>query len=370
MHKKMAIKLGSVAPLALAAVLGTPVWADLLPDDVVIGTSGDGIIFVDTTEGVVPPGMKGVTFTSTRDPESETPAWIDPYENIVTDFTDLTKRSQVTNCLMASNDNYCDSEPGSGKRVKVHLYGPDPFDILLRTTTVNPYIDLEEQPVDISSVDYFTFGKISNFAPARITGFSIELLDADGNPMAADERAAAEAVLFNLNATGIGLNAGLVEGLFGSGGQEEAGIGFFSVDDAQFGLTPGVDVLDFEGITNAFHLTNFGTAMLYNGIVPDGMFWDGTPDIADDENALLAWYHVGEDTWYYGNLGGAASEFLDEKLAAIAADLGVTVAELGYTSGGDAVPPAIAALMDADSLFVVDKVEDLRNANMNYTMTV
>ncbi|MBE0413836.1 hypothetical protein [Yoonia sp.] len=62
MRKQLAIKLCSVAPLALAAALGTPVWADLLPDDVVISTSGDGIIFVDTTEGVVAPRHEGGYF--------------------------------------------------------------------------------------------------------------------------------------------------------------------------------------------------------------------------------------------------------------------------------------------------------------------
>ncbi|MBE0413837.1 choice-of-anchor F family protein [Yoonia sp.] len=312
--------------------------------------------------------MKAVTFTSTRLPGVNPPDWGEPYENILTDFTDLANRGGVTNCLMASNDNYCDSEPGTGKRIKTRLYGPGAFDTLLRTTTVNPYIGEDDQPVDISSVDYFTFGKISNFAAARITGFSIELLDADGNPMG--DREAANAVLFNLGATDIGLNGGLVEGLFGSGGQEEAGVGFFDLDEARFGLTEAVDVLDFEGLTNAFHLDNFGTALLYNGIVPDGYFWDATPDIAGDEDALLTWYHFGEDTWYYGNLGETGSDFLNEKLAALAADLGVEVADLGYTAGGDAVPADIVAAMQANSNFTVAKIEDLRNANLNYTMTI
>lgn len=366
MHKKLVFKLGSVAPLALAAVLGTPVWAGTLDDDVLIGTSGDGEVYVDTTENVVPPGMKGVTFTRTRIGSGEDAEFVDPFTVIITDFSDGTNpddedgdwsRGDVTNCLMASNDNFCDSESGSGKRIKTYLYGPDPFEMFLRTTPSDEY----------ASVDYFTFGKVSNFAPARITGFSIEILDADGNPMT--DRDAAEAVLFNLDATQIGLGGRLVDGLFGGGGQEGE-IGFFDENRAPFTLTTGDDTLDFGAFTNAVHLENFGDAMLYNGIVPDGYFWDDTPDIVGDESALVAWYHFGEETWYYGNLGVPESDELDEKLAAIAADLGVDVADLGFTAGGDAVPAEIIAAMEAEGLFAVDKIEDLRNANLNYTMTV
>lgn len=373
--------LSTAAPIALVAMVATPAWSGLLEDDVLLGTSGDGIVYVDATEGVVEPGMKAVTFTSTRVPGVNPPEWGEPFENIILDFTDglkpgggVWKRSDVTNCLMASNDNYCDSESGTGKRIKTRLYGPGPFDTLLSTTPSTDY------PL----VDYFTFGKISNFAAARITGFSIEILDADGNPMS--DRAAAEAVLFNLNATQIGLGGRLVDGLFGAGGQEESGIGFFDENRAGFALTPSSDVLDFGAISNGFHVANFGAAMINDANAPDGFFWDATPAIAGDENALLAWYHVGNDKWYYGNLGidpsmtvygtltpteqAEADAELAAKLAAIAADLGVAVGDLGYTTGGDEVPATIAAAMEGEELFEVAKIEDLRNANLNYTFTV
>ncbi len=359
-------KLATAAPIAMIAALGAPAFGGLLDDDVLIETSGDGIVYVDTTEGVVEPGMKAVTFTSTRVPGSNPPEWGEPYYEEILDFTDGTKdpldpsvewnRSDVTNCLMASNDNYCDSEPGTGKRIKTHLYGPDPFDTLLRTTP----------SADYPSVDYFTFGKISNFAAARITGFSIEILDADGNPMAGTD---AEKVVFKLDATEIGLGGRLVDGLFGSGGQE-ADIGFFDDSRAPFTFTPGSDVLDFGAFTNLVHTTFFGEAMLNDANAPDGFFWDETPAITDDENALLAWYHVGDDKWYYGNLGIDPSPELDAKLAAIAADLGVNVGDLGYNTGGDEVPAAIVAAMEGEDLFEVAKIEDLRNANLNYTITV
>lgn len=373
----------AVAPLALLIGASMPAvgWAGTLDDDVLIGTSGDGIVYVDATENVVEPGMKAVSFTSTRVPGSNPPVFVDPYENIILDFTDGTKdpldpsvkwtRGDITNCLMASNANYCDSESGSGKRIKAYLYGPDPLDMRMRTTP----------SADYPQVDYFTFGKISNFAPARITGFSIEILDADGNKMTGAD---AEKVLFNLNATQVGLGGRLVDGLFGEGGQEgeEGGVGFFDAPDgtpgdtgrAGFSLVKSTDVLDFGGaadlISNDVHTALFGSAMLYDAAVPDGFFWDETPAIDGDESTLLAWYHTGDKKWYYGNLGKAASPELDAKLAAIAADLGVAVGDLGYTASGDEVPATIVVAMEGDDLFEVDKIEDLRNANLNYTITV
>ncbi|GGD40989.1 choice-of-anchor F family protein [Sinisalibacter lacisalsi] len=370
-------KLATAAPIAMIAALGAPAFGGLLDDDVLIETSGDGIVYVDTTEGVVEPGMKAVTFTSTRVPGPNPPKWLylDPFENIVTDYTTIGSRGETTNCIMASNENFCDSAPASGKRIKTHLYGPGPFDALLSTTPSTDY------PL----VDYFTFGKISNFTAARITGFTIELLDADGNPMS--DRAAAEAVLFNLDPTlheSLAPTIHVVHGLFGNGGQEAA-TGFFSGDDASFDLTASSDVLDLgsilmtedsdgDGSIDTVYADNFGTAMLNDANAPDGVFWDETPNVAGDEDALLTWYHVGNDTWYYGNLGTADTPAnaaaLDARLAAIAADLGVTVPDLGYTAGGDPVPAAIVDAMEGDELFSVGKIEDLRNANLNYTITV
>ncbi|AKI00874.1 putative autotransporter protein [Hoeflea sp. IMCC20628] len=383
MKKTIRHLTATVAPLAMLIGASFPAagWAGTLDgDEVLIGTSGDGIVYVDTTENVVEPGMKAITFTSTRVPGSNPPVYVAPFENITLDYTDGTNpadplgkwtRGEISNCLMASNTNYCDSESGSGKRIKAYLYGPNPLDMRMSTTPSTAY----------PQVDYFTFGKISNFAPARITGFSIEVLDADGNTMTGTD---AEKVLFNLDATQVGLGARLVDGLFGEGGQEgeEGGVGFFDAPDgtpgdtgrAGFSLVQSTDVLDFGGaadlISNDVHTTFFGNAMIYDAAVPDGIFWDETPAIDTDESTLLTWYHTGDKTWYYGNLGTAATPELDAKLAAIAVDLGVAVADLGYTAGGDAVPAAIIAAMEGDDLFAIDKIEDLRNANLNYTITV
>ncbi|KQI71148.1 hypothetical protein AN191_14340 [Loktanella sp. 5RATIMAR09] len=390
-HKNRFATAGSVAALTLAC---TTTWADTLSDNPLIGTSGDGLIFVDPEEGVVEPGVKAVTFTSTRDPDQEGLFFVPPFEDIVTDYTLLAddpdeglsvdSRSDATNCLMASNPGiYCDSAPGSGKRIKTWLTGPDPFDMTFQTSN-EPYLITDPDNgtvgsvVDTSSVDYFTFGKTSNFTGARITSFSLELLDANGNAMS--DLDAANAVLFLRDGLDPKLagGAGLPDGLFGEGGNE-GDIGFFSDAKAQPTLTPESDVMTFGAFTNPDYVANFGTAFLDNSMVPDGLFWDDNAD-PDDESALIAWNDIGGDGWTYGTLAlteipddlpGSAEPpvLLPERLEELAATLGVSVEDLNYVAGG-AVPDAIVAAADANGLFGVDPIEDLRNANLNFTLRI
>lgn len=342
--------LGSAAPVALLALSCSAAFADTFAENPLIETTGGGFIYVDTKEGVVEPGINAVTFTATRDGDD----FIDPFESIITDFSDLSSRGEVTNCLKASNPGvYCDSASGSGKRMKVYLTGRSPTDIRLQTTA-SP---------DTPSVDYFTFGKMSNFSGARMTGFRLELLDADGNPMG--ELDPENAVLFNLDATEIGLASGLTDGLFGAGGQEGE-VGFFSDEKTKFGLDASADVLAFSGLSNPDFVENFGTAYLDDTMVPEGIFWDDN-DIPDDEGALVAWNNLAGGGWTYGTLALDAN--IDARLEELAATLGVDVATLGYVSGG-LVPADVVAAAEASGLFEVEPIEDLRNANLNYTMTV
>ena len=361
--------LVSVAPVVFVVPL-TIAHADTFDTDAFIGTSGGGFVYVDEKENVVEPGIKAVTFTSTRgdDYTNAIPVIIEPYQNVITDFSndnpDISSRGDVTNCLMASNEALCDSIPGSGKRIKNYLTGMDPFDTHFRTST-KEYIDTDtDEPIDTSSVDYFTFGKMSNFTGARMTGFDLQLLDADGNLM--DEEDAANAVLFNLDATDIGLGAGLTDGLFGGGGQEGE-IGFFSNTKDKFNLvTSSGNTLTFEGLSNADYNALFGTGYLDNTMVPDGIFWDDNAD-PEDEGALIAWNNPSQGGWTYGTLD--TEENIDARLEALADSLEVSVEELGYESG-QLVPDSIVAAANANGLFEVEPVEDLRNANLNYTMTV
>ena len=153
----------------------------------------------------------------------------------------------------------------------------DPFDTRFRTSTkVYTNTDTNEV-IDTSLVDYFTFGKISNFTGARITGLNIEVLDKDGKLM--DPTDPANAVLFNTAATKIGLGASLTDGLFGNGGQEgedEASTGFF-VSDTKAVFTKdavALNKLEFGALTLDGYTKHFGEGYLDNTMVPDGMFWD------------------------------------------------------------------------------------------------
>jgi len=382
--------LNTVASAAIIASVSGTAFADLLPDNPLIGTSGDGIIFSDPAEGVLPPGAKAVTFTNTRDDggSNQNPIFLpEPEFEGVTDFSGLSRRSEATNCLMANNpDIYCDSARGSGKRIKVQLFGPTPFDITYRTlpgavdsigenfSTVG---GSGSTVVDTRSVDYFTFGKVSNLTGARITGYTLQLLDADGALM----NATAGGVLFNLDASAIGLNSNLPDGLFGNGGNE-GNIGFFTSEQADFELGQSdqggaSNVLEFgrqddPGITaaidNAFHTDNFGDAFLDDIMVPDGLFWDDNND-PTDESALVAWYDIGGSGWTFGNLD-ADSSVVDTLLDEIEAELGLADDALSGVGAGDPVPADVVAAAEANSLFEVAPIEDLRNANQNYTITI
>lgn len=369
--RSMSNWFGTVGMGAVLALSCGPVLADTLADDPLIGTSGDGLIFSDPSEGVEAPGIKAVTFTRTRVDDPDNPGeflYLDPFEVIITDFSstneEIDSRGDVVNCLMANNpDIYCDSESGSGKRIKAQLTGPAPFDMTFQTVPNGTVFDEFSTLVDTSSVDYFTFGKVSNFTGARITGFSLQLLDANGTLMS--ELDAESAVLFNLDATEIGLGSRLPDGLFGEGGQE-GDIGFFSEDRASLALTSGDDILAFGALSNADYVANFGTAFLDDSMVPDGLFWDDNDD-PDDEAALVAWKNLAGDGWTYGNL--ETSDALDDRLAELAAALSVEVEDLAYAAG-DPVPDAIVAAAQANGLFDIDAIEDLRNANLNYDITI
>lgn len=363
---------GSVAifPMALLALSCSAVYADTLDENVYIGTSGGGFIYVDETEDVVAPGIKAVTFVKTRIAEGNDPTNFGPaVQNPVIDFTALPNRGSVSNCLMAKNDFVCDSAPGSGKRIKNHLTGMDAFDTRLRTSKKIYTSDVDSSVINTDKVDYFTFGKMSNYTGARMTGFDLQLLDKDGNLM--DETDPANAVLFNTAATGIGFGSGLTSGLFGDGGQEGGDIGFFSTDKVIFSLDKdSKNWLKFDGLTSASddYSKFFGTGYLDDSQVPDGLtLFEAGADMDADEGNLIAWHNVSKDEWLYGNLGDV---ILPERLQYLAEALGVDVADLGYVAGGK-IPDEILAKANATGdRFLIQPVEDLRNANLNYTMTI
>lgn len=346
---------------------------------------------------MVAPGIKGITGIETRvsgggggEPVFDDPVQLDPIE---TSFPRDEKRGKVSNCLIASNPStFCDSARGSGKRVKSHLTGRVPFDMRLSTTPGERGDPLSSQ------IEYFSFGKMTNKTGARMTGFSIELRDSNGNLM--DDTDPENAVLFDLNNsrgdTGHGVTgnksaqAKLSGGMFSDHGGNEGNIGFFSSEDGDFtsdvldapaagadGFVPDADKiwankLDF-GVTNSpDYIYHFGSAFVADWMVPDALFWDdGTadPDSSHDEGAMIAWNDLRQGRgWTYGQLEqpGAA---LDARLEELADALGVDVAALQYDNG-DLVPDEIVAAMQANGLFEIDEMDDLANANLNYSLSV
>ncbi len=106
--------------------------------------------------------------------------------------------------------------------------------------------------------------------------------------------------------------------------------------------------------------------MLDDTMVPDGLFWDDNGDPAD-ESSLIAWNNPSAGGWTYGTVDVPAN--VDARLEELAASLGVATADLRYVDGG-LVPDAIVAAMQANALFAVDPIEDLRNTNLNYSLAI
>ncbi len=374
----------AIAPMALLALSCSAVYADTFAEDVLIGVSGGGYIYIDTEEGVVEPGMKSVTFVGTRGEDFKQDNFdiVNPYQNPITNFDDVKKRGQTSNCLMASHtpgpdangDVYCDSVPGSGKRVKTYLTGKTPTDMRLRLSKDEYRYEADDKAgnykagdlINTSSVDYFSFGKLSNFTGARMTGVNIELLDKDGKPMG--DLSPENAVLFKTTLTQLGLGSGMTDGLFGAGGRE-AETGFFDDEKAKFNLvvSDAKDVLAFGALTNKVYNEHFGNAYLDNSMVPDGIFWFNAPEDPDDEGLLIAWNNLAKGGWSYGTL--ALDENLEARKKELAKELGVTVEALDYKKNG-LVPAEVVAAAQKNGIFGFEALEDLRNANTNYSITV
>lgn len=340
--------MGTALTLPVLMVAGMAQAGTLL-DAPLAGVSGDGFIFSDPAEGVLEPGLKAITITPNADWDKE----------------GTSSPSGVLNCLMANNpDIACDAAQGAGKRIKTRLTGPVPLDMRLRVAPSG------------GVTEYFTYGKTSNLTGARITNFAFVLGTGSGDSFV-PLSPADSAVLFD---DGLIPRFNLPDGLFGGGGQEASGIGFFDTSRSEMAPTNDLFQITTASLDNATHTALFGTALLDNTMIPDGMFWDASgTTLPDEESVLIAWYHTGAQEWRYGNLGvavapsGAPADFatLDERLAALAASLGVDVSALGTTgTDGAAIPADILAAMTASGMFEVAPIEDLRNLNLNFMLDV
>ena len=324
----------TVAPAALLLFFGQAAWSGTFDDAPVIDVTGDGSIFADPAEGILEPGLKAVT------------------GEVNADFPNTNNPQGITNCLMANTPDFiCTAPSGAGKRIKTRLTGPTPMDILLSTQASS------------GITEYYTYGKTSNLTGARILGFQIALGTGSGDNFTAfDPNDPATAALFDPDYIS---KFNLPDGLFGDGGQEGTGIGFFDSNPAAMTIANNANTLDATNLSNTVLGTYFGNSLIDDSMLPKAFFWDatGTP-VVSDEPVLVAWYNLSAGQWQYGNLG-VTGQPLDTKLQAIADSLGVTVADLGYT-GGAPVPADVVAAMQANGLYTQDVVEDLRNLNLNY----
>jgi len=329
------------------------------------GASGFGIVYVDEGEGVVEPGIGAVTGDINND-----------------DFVgNQFSPNGVLNCLRASKPGAgCAEGPGEGNRYKTRLTG-------------NGALDLSFGTSDSSGItEYFNFGKTTNITDARILGFDMQLGTGTGDDFVLmDPSNPAAAVLFDNLITLTGANAlawdflvgtegqaplqrvFFPDGLFGSGGQE-GDIGFFSTMRAGFEFTSNADrtILTAVNLINPVHNAAFGDGVISHNMLPDGVFWDETVTDPTDESSLIAWFDHraagGAGGWVWGAMNAVAAD-LAVRLDAMAAELGVTVAELGYAEGAE-IPVAVVALMEGDDLFEILPIEDLSNLNLNFNLDV
>ncbi|WP_460275512.1 choice-of-anchor F family protein [Celeribacter sp. ULVN23_4] len=277
-----------------------------------VDVTGDGYVFVDPAEGVEEPGVKA----ETNDETASGGTYSSP--------------SDLVNCLMASIEDGCAAEPGAGKRIKTHLTGPSGIELSLSTNDTD------------GTTDYFFYGKTSNLTGARITGFTILIDGGDG-------------ATFNTDYYG---PFNLPDGLFGNGGNESDS-GFFAAGSkAVMTTTLGDTQIDLGVFTLEAYTELFGDAFLDDSMVPDGVFFDITDYEADaDEAALIAWYNVSAGSWVYGAVN-------DDIVGYVKSELGF---DISYVAG-DPVPDEVVAALEANGLFEVDPIEDLRNMNLNFVI--
>ena len=353
------------------------------------GTFGDGFVLIDEDENVVAPGIKPVTVAPNNDDRTSANGF-SPSSGPSVTVLDY-------NCVMASNDNLCDAEPGTGKRYKTNLTGRNPFDLGFEVTP------------SAGVTEYFNFGKTTNQTDARVLGFDMQLGTGTGDGFEVmDATLAPEAAVFFDQLVPLSARAsewpgldGATEGqnplqrvffpggLFGSGGQE-GDVGFFTAvptgltsaeldtfltaASSGFVAAPSADLTTIEA-TMLFgdeHLALFGDGLLPRSAIPTGLFWDDNAD-PTDESALVAWFSPADDAWLYGNVGlddpDTVVNELDERLVELAGAAGVAVADLQYVPG-DPIPAEIVAVLESGAIFETAAIEDLSNLNLNFSFDV
>ncbi|MCL7744093.1 choice-of-anchor F family protein [Guyparkeria hydrothermalis] len=302
--------------LSVLVAIGCGVWGSQAIAGEVLNldyTAGDGFVFYDESDGLHEPGLKIITEQTNND-----------------DANGTTPRTAL-NCILSNRDGVvCDSPPRSSKRVKNHLTGVGAFDTVYTTASTG------------GTTEYFNYGKITNDTGARLTGFRVIVGTGTGeNFVAADDSSLAGLLsLDGYDGDQQDPRAQVPCGLFGSNCAQTGEVGYFEMQDGvddgndEFSFVlNGTDTLVASGITDDY-LAIVGDGLLSSNQVPDGLFLDdGDPDTEDE---LLYWYTGNE--WRDGN--------------------------------NQPVDQATVDAAKAQSNTYVSEIEDMANANLNYSFDI
>ena len=358
MIRKKQVTALAVAGIGLisAGSAGAATITDWNTDNVVVGPTfpegaeaqtGESIVYdrdVPPTAGAVTNGKIVYDF-----PEANAPGI-----KVVQGPVDVGK-NDLAGCIMASSTSTCDGPRQSGKRLKQHLTGFGPTDLVFDTDpdgTVTPITDDEGNTLD-GDIGYRVFHKLTNETGVPLRGFTLSLgtgvgdgftpsTEGDGLQFSSD---------FENGPAKLASYAQFPVGLFGEPVPQNGGLGgFFDREDRSgFNTVFGEDMIATDGFFGSYG-DQFGP-WLTGAAVPTGVFWDDDNDPTTDDT-LLAW--VLEDGQVEqrrdvvdGNvtaLAEAAFELFPD-VAAFETDLGIAGLGTGL-------------------------IEDLANVNVNFAINV
>jgi len=202
-----------------------------------------------------------------------------------------TGGNDLAGCIMASSDSTCDGPRQSGKRLKQHITGLGPTDLVFNTdpaVTITPVTDDDGNTLD-GDIGYRVFHKLTNQTGGPLAGFTLSLGTGVGDGFTAS--ASGDGLKFSENfAIGpdsLNAYAQFPAGLFGEPIPQNGNLGGFFDREARSGFTTvfGEDTIETAGFFGSYGDT-FGP-WLTGAAVPTGLFWDD--DDADTEDPLIAW---------------------------------------------------------------------------------
>lgn len=199
--------------------------------------------------------------------------------------------NDLAGCIMASSDSTCDGPRQSGKRLKQHITGFGPTDLVFNTDpdgTLTPDTDDDGNELD-GDIGYRVFHKLTNETGAPLAGFTLSLGTGVGDGFTAS--ASGDGLSFSQDFENgpekLAAYAQFPAGLFGEPSDRNGDLGgFFDREERSgFNTVFGEDMIKTAGFFGSYGDT-FGP-WLTGEAVPTGLFWDDGDD--DVEDPLIAW---------------------------------------------------------------------------------